>query len=245
MATVGLRELSRETRKVIEELEESREPVLIVRRGEPIAALITVDAENANEMLLASLPEFVAERERADKELEAGRTRPLSDVMAEIEAEEGAGGAEEELEEADRVEDLVAAWRERLASPEFGPPIAEAIGAEFEPAEVERIGALNRELFESLAVSACVGAVQQLQSVNANLVKSLSRQGKLSGTRFRAALEQVTEVERLARPVTVSFASGITVADFGASKVFGGEGKEPAGEEEPTAYEDSVSEEAD
>src|SRR4051794_528582 len=114
MAAVGLRKLSRETREVIERLEESREPVLIVRRGKPIAALVAVDGENLNQLLLAGLPEFVEERRRADEELANSQTRPLGEVMAEIEANEPED--EEELPEEGEgsFHDLLLAWKSEL-----------------------------------------------------------------------------------------------------------------------------------
>lgn len=224
MATVGLRELSRETRKVIEQLEESREPVLIVRRGKPIAALVTVDGENLNQMLLESLPEFVKERRQADEELAAGKTRPLSEVMAEIEANEPED--DEDPATGDEAEgpfhDLLLAWSAKLDSPD----LVAAIGAPPEvgsgPKETEEIGALNQELLRRFADNALLEAFQQVRNVNSNLADALRRQGNLSSPEFKEALERVTNVERLVRP---------TLIDLGPARGLVVSGKELADEE--------------
>jgi prevent-host-death family protein len=60
MAFVGIRTLSRETSRVIQEFEETGEPVILTREGKPIGALVPVDERQVEEMVLATAPEFQA-----------------------------------------------------------------------------------------------------------------------------------------------------------------------------------------
>ena len=219
MAAVGLRKLSRETREVIEQLEESREPVLIVRRGKPIAALIAVDGENLNQLLLEGLPEFVEERRRADEELASNQTRPLGEVMAELEASEPEDREEVPEEGEGSFHDLLMAWKAGLESPDLTAALGAPPEVESEPAEMEEIGALNRELLRRYVDSALLEAFRQVRDVNANLADALRRQGKFSTLGFKAALEQVTGVERLAHPIR----AGVVAVNEQGEVVLGGE----------------------
>ncbi len=88
MAVIGLRELSREPKKVVEKLQSGEGPVIITKQGKPIAALVELTEENIAEYALAALPEFVERRERAREEIATGGGRPSSDVLAEVEAED-------------------------------------------------------------------------------------------------------------------------------------------------------------
>ncbi len=219
MAAVGLRKLSRETREVIEQLEESHEPVLIVRRGKPIAALVAVDGENLNQLLLASLPEFVEERHKADEELATSQTRPLGEVMAEIEANEPEGAEEPPEEDEGPFHDLLLAWKSELESPNLAAALGAPPEVESEPAEMEEIGALNQELLRRYVDNALLEAFRQVRNLNANLADTLRRRGKFSTPGFKAALEQVTDVERLTHPIR---ARAIVVNDEG-EVILGGE----------------------
>lgn len=212
MATVGLRTLSRETRKVIEQLEESREPVLILRRGKPIAALVAVDGENLNQLLIEGLPEFIEERRQADEELGDAQTRPLAEVMKEIEANEPESEDEPPGENEESFHNLLLAWRAELENVEMATALGAPSVVESEPAELEEIGALNQELLRRYLDNALLEAFRQVRDVNANLADALRREGKFSTPGFRALLEQVTGVERLTHPIR---AGAIAVNDQG------------------------------
>lgn len=78
MATVGIRELARRASSIIEDLTESREPMLITRHGRPVAYMLPVDEREFEDFVLANAPEFVEGLEEADAELRAGETTSLA-----------------------------------------------------------------------------------------------------------------------------------------------------------------------
>lgn len=84
MASVTIRELSRNTGQVLDEVQQTGRPALVTRNGRLVAALIPLDDEALEDFVLASLPEFVAGRAKADAELATGDTRSLDDVLDEI-----------------------------------------------------------------------------------------------------------------------------------------------------------------
>jgi prevent-host-death family protein len=87
MSTIGVRDLGRNPSKVLDELAEGRRPILVTRRGRPVAILTPLDPDELEDQILAHAPEFVAGRVEADATLRAGRTLPLSDLAAEFREE--------------------------------------------------------------------------------------------------------------------------------------------------------------
>jgi antitoxin (DNA-binding transcriptional repressor) of toxin-antitoxin stability system len=81
-----INDLPRSTRRIVERLERSGEPVVITRHGKLIAALVPVDEAMAVQLALSLAPEFVEGRRRANQELKDGKTRPLNEVIAEMES---------------------------------------------------------------------------------------------------------------------------------------------------------------
>lgn len=96
MAVIGIRKLSNETSKVIKEFEETGEPVIITRQGQPIGALVSVDRERLDDIILSTAPDFHASVERADADFEEGRTRSLADYARERSIELPERGADAE-----------------------------------------------------------------------------------------------------------------------------------------------------
>jgi antitoxin (DNA-binding transcriptional repressor) of toxin-antitoxin stability system len=86
MAVVKMRDLLRKPGDVFNKLEATREPVLVTRNGEAIAALFPVDPQQAAQTALAALPEFVESRRRAEHARREGRTRSQEEVTAELAA---------------------------------------------------------------------------------------------------------------------------------------------------------------
>lgn len=84
MPVVGIRELARQVSHLVSEVEASREPAVITRRGRPVALIVPVDAAALEDFVLANAPEFVEGLRAADAELAAGATRPLSAVLDEL-----------------------------------------------------------------------------------------------------------------------------------------------------------------
>lgn len=89
MAFVGIRDLNKNTKQIIETLEETREPVILTRQGRPIATILPLDSRGLNDLVISTAPEFVASRDRAEQQFEAGQTHSLADVMTEIRSEHG------------------------------------------------------------------------------------------------------------------------------------------------------------
>jgi prevent-host-death family protein len=82
MAVVGIRQLSRETSRVIQEFEESGEPVIVTREGRPIGALMPVGEAQLQDLVLELAPEFRAGHNRAGEEVEEGGERSLAEAAA-------------------------------------------------------------------------------------------------------------------------------------------------------------------
>ena len=80
MSTIGVRELARNASAIINELEATKEPAVITRRGRPIAYMLPVDSEQFEDFLLANAPEFVQGMAAADRELARGETTSLADA---------------------------------------------------------------------------------------------------------------------------------------------------------------------
>lgn len=82
--SVGIRELAKNASRIVEQVEGTRQPVLITRRGKPIAALVVIDQDALEDFILANVSEFIGDMARADDALASGDTRTLEDVMRDI-----------------------------------------------------------------------------------------------------------------------------------------------------------------
>ena len=89
MKIVGIREFSRSVSGIVEQVVDTRQPVLISRRGQPVAALVHVDQQALEDLILGNMEQFVADLDRADADLVAGRAREFDDVVEEL-REDGA-----------------------------------------------------------------------------------------------------------------------------------------------------------
>lgn len=81
MAVVGIRELSRETGKVVEGVHTSGRPTIVTRNGRLVAAIVPIDEDDLEDWVMANAPEFVRSMADADEDLAAGRTTSLSDLL--------------------------------------------------------------------------------------------------------------------------------------------------------------------
>lgn len=93
MAIIGMRELQRDPKGVFQRLTDTHEPILITNHGHPVAALYPVDAQRAEELMLATAPEYVASRGEGEAAVAAGRTRSLDDAISEYNS--GVGSSEQ------------------------------------------------------------------------------------------------------------------------------------------------------
>ncbi len=74
MATVNVRELARNTSKVIDDATKRRKPTIVTRAGKPVAAVFPIDSDVVEDWILANTPEFVKSLKLADEDLKNGRT---------------------------------------------------------------------------------------------------------------------------------------------------------------------------
>ena len=81
---IGIRELPRETGEIVERVRRTRRPVVVTKRGRPAVALVEIDRDALEDLVLATTPEFTKGLRRADEELRRGEARALSTVLAEI-----------------------------------------------------------------------------------------------------------------------------------------------------------------
>jgi prevent-host-death family protein len=84
VGTIGIRDLSRNTSRVIDQVSATGSPMIVTKHGRPVAAVVAVDPEALEDFVLATAPEYVAARRTADADLAAGRTRPAADVFDQI-----------------------------------------------------------------------------------------------------------------------------------------------------------------
>jgi prevent-host-death family protein len=84
MATVTIRELSRNASSVVDEVARTGRPALVTKHGAPVAAVIPLDATELEDLALAKTPGFLEDLAAAEEDLAAGRTRPAADIFAEL-----------------------------------------------------------------------------------------------------------------------------------------------------------------
>ncbi len=82
MASVNVRELARNTSKVIDDVTHRRQATLVTRDGLPVAALVPIDADALQDWILANAPEFVEGMRLADEEARRGDTVSFDDLLA-------------------------------------------------------------------------------------------------------------------------------------------------------------------
>lgn len=81
MGTIGIRDLSRNASQVIDQVSSTGDPMIVTKHGRPVAALIAVDPDALEDFVLATAPEYAADRRVADRDLAANRTRPAAEVL--------------------------------------------------------------------------------------------------------------------------------------------------------------------
>jgi prevent-host-death family protein len=84
MGIVSIRDLQRNTSGVIADVADSKHTALVTRHGEPVAALVPIDAQDLEDYLLSKIPSFAEDMAAADEALADGHTRPAADMFAEL-----------------------------------------------------------------------------------------------------------------------------------------------------------------
>jgi len=77
MATVTLRELTRNTASVIQGVQSSGRPALVTRNGKPVVALVPIDEVALEEWLLKESADITGSVAVADPELDGERLRSV------------------------------------------------------------------------------------------------------------------------------------------------------------------------
>jgi antitoxin (DNA-binding transcriptional repressor) of toxin-antitoxin stability system len=189
---IGVRELSRETRAVVDRLEATGEPAIVTRDGKPVAALIAVDDERLKDFVLSAAPEFATSAREADEALAEGRTRPMGEVLAEMASED----AQPAVVEAGSLDPswLVCEYAERVAA--FSAEAARReIPDDADAAKIERLQRVNSVLFGELLSRTLDGIAERVRVVTENAVLAGRERGGIDAS--VELLEDVTTAERL------------------------------------------------
>lgn len=83
-ASVSVRELSRNTSRVLAAISASDAPALVTSHGRIVAAIVPVDAGDLADYVLARASQFVDDLRLAEEDIAAGRTRDAREVLAEL-----------------------------------------------------------------------------------------------------------------------------------------------------------------
>jgi antitoxin (DNA-binding transcriptional repressor) of toxin-antitoxin stability system len=94
MAVIGIRDLSRKTREVFDQLEKNGEPVIVARHGKPVAILSVPTKRQLVDADIAATPGFRGSLDQANRELAEGTAKSFDQFVAEVEAEEADEGTE-------------------------------------------------------------------------------------------------------------------------------------------------------
>lgn len=87
MSSIGIRAFARNVSDVIDGVDRTKEPVVLTKYGKPVAAVIPLSEDDLEDFVLAYSPEIADDLAAADKALSAGKTRPLQEVLDELESE--------------------------------------------------------------------------------------------------------------------------------------------------------------
>jgi prevent-host-death family protein len=93
VASVSIRELSRNPSRVVDEVTKTGRPALVTKNGRTVAALVPIDEEDLEDFVLSNAPEFVRGYREADEDLRLGRTRDAFEFLRELGGEERVGAA--------------------------------------------------------------------------------------------------------------------------------------------------------
>ena len=230
MAVISVRALLRDAAAVFEGMERDREPVLITRRGRPVAALVPVDSEQAEAMILSSAPELIESRRRAENARAEGRTTPLEVALRDLDAEEAEDTAQTGGQVAGKAtasyDYLVGAAGHRL------PELTYLLGAD-RAEEVNRIASqrVHQITLEVLNTAAEAGLIQRserreladrIERLNARLFSLTLRRELVRDLleRLAAMTAGKTPLDRIANPAEGLVGKALTDAALGEASTF-------------------------
>lgn len=84
---VNARDLARKTAHILDAVEQTGQPAVVIRNGRPVAALVPIDESELEDFVLAKAPEYVRGMKEANAALAAGAARDADDFFAELDAQ--------------------------------------------------------------------------------------------------------------------------------------------------------------
>lgn len=101
MQTIGVRELVNRASALLDAVEEDGEPLVVTRRGRPVAVLSAIDHEAFRDFVLAQAPEFSASRAEADADIDRGVLgTPMDEMFAELDTDEDSSAGQQDVRSA-------------------------------------------------------------------------------------------------------------------------------------------------
>jgi antitoxin (DNA-binding transcriptional repressor) of toxin-antitoxin stability system len=186
MAVIGVRELARETRRVLDQLEENGEPVVVARHGKPVAVLAVPTSEQLADADLAATPGFRESLDDANRELAEGKTRPFDEVLDEVEAEEGWAEAEVGVEGTAHVQKVL------VADDDFDAWLQSRVP----PENVEEARELNANLIDGMVEASLGRVVFEVKSINEELASIADGPQGLSGEEYLSLLKATVALKK-------------------------------------------------
>ncbi len=183
MPVIGVRQLSRATRGVIEQLIEDGQPMVITRDGRAVAVLSRVEEEQLPALALSVVPELISRREAAIGDIAAGRGRPISELTA---------GFDEEPQ-------IHLSWaRSSSELSDFIHRLA-AVSVAAAPEQIrsdDRIKLVNAELVNAYIVDTFPSIVRRVKAVNEKVAADVIEDEKaLDPGRYLNELQHITALQ--------------------------------------------------
>lgn len=206
MAAITVRKLSRDTASVIDTLEATGEPVLVVRKGKPVAALTAIDAERVEDIALSTAPEFVNILAKADQAADTGETKTLAEIFPEEAAEQSesrrAPTVGESSEQAFALRgmdtDLVdLLTRELVARMPLGHVLLHESDVRITPERSQRIHDLSMSLVRTLVAENLGFALQRFDIMSENILDASRVGDQVHVDRYESMLRTVAEAGQL------------------------------------------------
>ena len=88
MQLLGIRAFAQKVSRHVDDVERTGKPVVLTRHGKPVAAVIPLKADEFEDFVLSYAPEFTGGMDASGGEVGRGETRPLDEVLEEIDRDE-------------------------------------------------------------------------------------------------------------------------------------------------------------
>lgn len=88
MATVSIRELGQNASGVISDVAKNGRPIVVTKHGAPVAAVIAINPDELEDLVLSKAPQFLEDFAAADDDVRKGRTVNAGDFFAQLDLED-------------------------------------------------------------------------------------------------------------------------------------------------------------